>query len=120
MGSLREANSVPDVSENSLRHALHSKHRRPVSRRKRYTSRQPHFGQTGSPLVSAQRTAMKVVSASSSVMRNTDARESVRAAFVSRKCWAISAVSDRLRSYMADYIGLVKQKNVRYGSLRSI
>src|ERR1041385_3899096 len=99
MGSLRDANSAPDVSENSLRQALHSKHSKPVSRRKRYTSRQPHFGQTGSPLVSAQRAAMNVVSASSSDMRNTDARESVLAALESRKCWDICHIRYRDSEY---------------------
>lgn len=52
-------------------------------------AKQPHFGQCGSPLVSAQRMHLKASRASSSDIRATVARESDRAAEERRKCCPI-------------------------------
>ena len=54
----------------------------------------------GLPPLSAQRSRMKTRSASSSLMRATDASVSVRAAAERRKCWAIRHIRRYYRANM--------------------
>src|SRR5436309_10354421 len=59
----------------------------------------PHFRQYGSWLLSAQRSRMKVISTSESLIRTTDPRVSVFAAAERRKCWGISYIRVPIREY---------------------
>ena len=94
-GSLREWNSVPEVTENCFRHFAHLKRRRlrtsPVFRFltflvRRYATVQSHHTQQGSPPVRAKRIASIADSASSSDICAMSRIESVTAADESRKC----------------------------------